>query len=84
MKQYLLGIDIGTSACKTAVFDENGHVLASGSGDYPVYYPRQGWAEQNPEEWWAAVCRAIKEMLEMSLPIPRSGWIPARRISARK
>ena len=66
MKQYLLGIDIGTSACKTAVFDENGHVLASGSGDYPVYYPRQGWAEQNPEEWWAAVCRAIKEMLEAS------------------
>ena len=39
MKQYLLGIDIGTSACKTAVFDEDGHVLATGSGDYPVYYP---------------------------------------------
>ena len=66
MKQYLLGIDIGTSACKTAVFDENGSVLATGSGDYPVYYPHQGWAEQNPEEWWAAVCKAIKEMLEKS------------------
>ena len=66
MKQYLLGIDIGTSACKTAVFDEDGHVLATGSGDYPVYYPRQGWAEQNPEEWWAAVCGAIKAMLEKS------------------
>ena len=66
MKQYLLGIDIGTSACKTAVFDEDGHVLATGSGDYPVYYPQQGWAEQNPEEWWAAVCGAIKAMLEKS------------------
>lgn len=64
MKQYLLGIDIGTSACKTAVFDEGGHVLASGSGDYPVYYPHPGWAEQNPEEWWAAVCQAVKETLE--------------------
>ena len=50
MKQYLLGIDIGTSACKTAVFDENGTVIASGTGDYQVYYPKPGWAEQNPEE----------------------------------
>lgn len=64
MKQYLLGIDIGTSACKTAVFDENGCVLASGSGDYPVYYPHPGWAEQNPEEWWTAVCSAVKATLE--------------------
>ena len=52
MKSYLLGIDIGTSACKVAVFDRNGKVLAAASGDYPVYYPHEGWAEQNPEEWW--------------------------------
>ena len=64
MKQYLLGIDIGTSACKTAVFDENGTVIASGTGDYQVYYPKPGWAEQNPEEWWAAVCKAVRETLE--------------------
>ena len=64
MKQYLLGIDIGTSACKTAVFDENGKVIASGTGDYQVYYPKPGWAEQNPEEWWAAVCKAVRETLE--------------------
>ena len=43
MKQsYLMGIDIGTSACKVAVFDRQGQVLASASGDYPVYYPREG------------------------------------------
>ena len=45
MKSYLLGIDIGTSACKVAVFDRNGKVLAAASGDYPVYYPHEGWAE---------------------------------------
>ena len=64
MKQYLLGIDIGTSACKIAIFDADGNVLATGNGDYNVYYPHLGWAEQNPEEWWAAVCKAIKETLE--------------------
>ena len=55
MKSYLLGIDIGTSACKVAIFDRSGRVLAAENGDYPVYYPHEGWAEQNPEEWWKAV-----------------------------
>ena len=39
-KSYLLGIDIGTSACKVAVFDRNGQVLAAANGDYPLYYPQ--------------------------------------------
>lgn len=38
-KEYLLGIDIGTSACKTALFTKDGKVKAASSGDYPVYYP---------------------------------------------
>lgn len=63
-KPYLLGIDIGTSACKVAVFDRQGQVVSSASGDYPVYYPKEGWAEQNPEEWWEAVCRATREVLQ--------------------
>jgi len=64
MKSYLLGIDIGTSACKVAVFDKEGRVLAAANGDYPVYYPQEGWAEQDPEEWWSAVCRATKETVQ--------------------
>ena len=63
-KPYLLGIDIGTSACKVAVFDREGHVVAAATGDYPVYYPKEGWAEQNPEEWWTAVCHAIGKTLD--------------------
>ena len=62
MKQYLLGIDIGTSACKAAVFDRNGEVIASASEEYPVYYPHPGWAEQDPRDWWRAVCTAIRRM----------------------
>ena len=62
MKPYLLGIDIGTSACKAAVFDQNGEVVASASEEYPVDYPRPGWAEQNPEDWWHAVCTAVRRM----------------------
>lgn len=63
-KKYLLGIDIGTSACKIAVFNREGQAVATASGEYPVYYPKEGWAEQNPEEWWEAVCLATKKCLE--------------------
>lgn len=63
MGKLLLGIDIGTSACKVAVFDEDGAVLAQANKDYRVYYPENGWAEQDPEEWWSAICEGIKEIL---------------------
>ncbi len=64
MRTCLLGIDIGTSACKIAVFDETGDVLASGNGDYDVYYPHPGWAEQDPRDWWKAICETIPKVLE--------------------
>ena len=55
MGKLLLGIDIGTSACKVAVFDEDGRVLAQASMDYLVYYPKIGRSEQDPEEWLSAI-----------------------------
>lgn len=63
VEKYLLGIDIGTSACKIAVFNRQGEVVASSSGEYQVYYPQPGYAEQNPQEWWEAVCKAVKATL---------------------
>lgn len=66
MGQYLLGIDIGTSACKIAIFDKAGSVLASTNGDYEVHYPHPGWSQQRPDDWWTAVCKAIKDALEKS------------------
>ena len=62
MKQYLLAIDLGTSSCKAAVFDREGHVIDSASSAYSVYYPHTGWAEQDPEEWWAGICRALQQI----------------------
>ena len=37
MRELLLGVDIGTSACKVAVFNKQGEVIASGNGGYQVY-----------------------------------------------
>ena len=58
--KYLIGIDIGTSGTKSVLFDVEGNVIASALEEYPLYQPENGWAEQNPEDWWQAVCKTLK------------------------
>lgn len=60
---FLLGIDIGTSGTKTVLFDEMGNTIASSVGEYPLYQPNIGWAEQDPEDWWIATYTTIKEVI---------------------
>ncbi len=60
---FLLGIDIGTSGTKTVLFDESGNTIASALAEYPLYQPAIGWAEQDPEDWWAATCTTIKQVI---------------------
>lgn len=62
MGDLLLGIDIGTSACKIAIFNKSGQVLAQTNKPYPVYYPKKGYVEQNPNEWWDAIVEGLKEV----------------------
>lgn len=64
--QYLIGIDIGTSATKTVLFDEECHVIASASEEYPLYQPQNGWAEQRPEDWKHAVLATLTATLKKS------------------
>ncbi len=66
MEQLVLGIDIGTSACKAALFLEDGTVVGQVSQSYGVSHPAPGYAEQDPQEWWRAVCHAIRCVLESS------------------
>jgi xylulokinase len=62
--QVLLGIDIGTTGVKAALFAvEDGRTLASAFVDYPLYHPQPGWAEQQPEDWWQATLVAIRGCL---------------------
>ena len=63
---YLLGIDIGTSGTKTVLFDEAGHGVASYTGEYPMAQPKNGWADQDPADWWKAVVDGIRAVLAKS------------------
>ena len=55
-----MGLEIGTSSCKVAVFPPRWFPGRFRQGAIPYYYPQTGWAEQDVDEWWQAVCEAIK------------------------
>ena len=63
---YLIGIDIGTSATKTVLFDEEGRVAASASQEYPLYQPHNGWAEQDPHDWRDAALETLRRVMDES------------------
>jgi len=62
-KHLFLGLDLGTSAVKVGLFDTEGNLLRRARQAYPLYTPHPGWAEQEPEEWWAATCDALRDSL---------------------
>jgi len=63
---YLLGIDIGTTGVKTLLIDERGETVASCTVPHPLYTPRPGWTEQDPEDWWKGTVTSVQEVLRMS------------------
>jgi xylulokinase len=64
--QYLLGVDLGTSGAKTVLFDLNGNTICAKTIEYPLYQPANGWAEQDPSDWWNATCDGIKHVIKKS------------------
>jgi FGGY-family pentulose kinase len=58
-KTYLLGLDVGTQSLRAALVDPGGATVAFGVSPIETTYPRPGWAEQNPEQWWFAASDAV-------------------------
>lgn len=63
-RQFVMGIDIGTSGCKTLLIDEQGDIVTRALEEYPLSTPHSGWSEQDPEHWWRAVKVTIRRVLE--------------------
>jgi len=57
-----IGVDLGTSSVKLLLMDENGKIENIVMKEYPIYYPKTGWSEQNPEDWYSALIDGIKEL----------------------
>lgn len=63
---YLIGIDVGTSGTKGVLFDEKLNIINTSIKEYPLYQPKNGWAEQNPKDWSDASIYVLKDILENS------------------
>ena len=58
----LIGVDLGTSAVKLLLMDEEGAIKNIVSREYPLYFPHPGWSEQNPQDWYAQAVEGIREL----------------------
>jgi xylulokinase len=60
---YYIGLDLGTSAVKMLLMNENGGIEKIVSKEYPIYYPKPGWSEQNPEDWYTQTKMGLGELI---------------------
>ncbi len=72
MADLLIGHDVGTGGSKSVLADAGGNILASAFQKYEVSYPAPCMAEQNPDDWWSAVCAGTRSLLEHSGADPSS------------
>ena len=64
MKKVYVGLDIGTSCVKAALFDESGKLIHAASSPLQVLMPEVGWAEQEPDDYWNATCAVLKDLIK--------------------
>ncbi|HEY3542715.1 MAG TPA: FGGY family carbohydrate kinase [Gaiellaceae bacterium] len=72
---YVIGADVGSQSVKALLMDMDGAEVSSASVACTTYYPAPGWAEQDPQDWLAALCRAVRST------VARSG-VAARDVKA--
>lgn len=60
---YYIGVDLGTSSVKLLLMDEKGEIKNIVSKEYPLYFPKTGWSEQKPEDWWSRTKEGIRELI---------------------
>lgn len=66
VKQFILAHDLGTTGNKATLYNAEGRLVSSIFEAYEVEYAQTGWAEQNPEDWWQAVCTSTQKLLRQA------------------
>jgi xylulokinase len=70
-RKYILAHDMGTSSNKAILITIFGDIIESSKMDYPIFHPHPGYAEENPDDWWKAVCKSTHSVLEKTRINPR-------------
>ena len=80
-RRLLLGIDLGTTALKCAIYDESGQLIAEKSAEYGLLTPRPNWVEVEVETYWGALRDVLRTL--MSQLGARAGDLVSLGISAQ-
>jgi len=70
-KKYLIGVDLGTSATKAALFDLEGRLAAEATLDVPILYPQPGVVVQDSEDFYSTAAQAVRACIRESGIDPR-------------
>lgn len=71
MAQYIVAYDVGTSGTKTVLLDIEGNIRAKAFEPYHTTFPKPGWAEQEPDDWWRAVTNSTRLLLDSTGVSPK-------------
>ena len=63
---YHLGLDIGTSTCKSFIYSSEGKIIGSAHHEYMLYHPKPGWSELKPSEVWSRIVGTLNESIKKS------------------
>lgn len=58
-----IGVDLGTSSVKLLLMDEAGDIKNIVTKEYPLFFPKPGWSEQNPTDWYNAFVEGVRELI---------------------
>lgn len=61
---YYIGVDLGTSSIKLVLMNDEGKIENIVSREYPLFFPKTGWSEQKPEDWYQAFMEGMGDLLE--------------------
>ena len=63
MPTHIIAHDLGTTGNKATLYDREGKLVGASFHAYDTEYAHTGWAEQNPQDWWQAVCLSTRRLL---------------------
>ena len=70
-KSLLLGIDYGTGGCKVTAIGADGSFAGEASVEYATHHDHPGWSEQQPQDWWDALCAALRKLSEKGVALSK-------------
>src|SRR5690349_11332971 len=66
MDQYIMALDQGTTSSRAILFNRNGEIVHTAQQEFPQYFPKPGWVEQNANEIWSSILAVMASCLAES------------------